>query len=143
MAKTAREERTIFCSGPNWEGDGSKETSACKFGESMTTTSERYKCSHCSIRQIPESALADADGIKKSEPKKALENQVPELTLVEAETTPVEEVEAETPVEEVEAETPVEEVEAEAEISPLAIVTQLDSPPKKKARTAKKKRRRF
>ena len=91
----------------------------------MTTTSERYKCSHCSIRQIPESALADADGIKKSEPKKALENQVPELTLVEAETTPV------------------EEVEAEAEISPLAIVTQLDSPPKKKARTAKKKRRRF
>lgn len=131
MAKAIREERVVFCSGPQWEGDGSKATSACKFGDSMKTTTDRYKCSYCSTRQTPENIYADADGIKKSEPKKALENQVPELTIVETETTV-----KSTPVES----TVVEEVE-EAEIS---VVTQSDSlPKKKKARTAKKKRRRF
>lgn len=61
MAKkktTPKTERTIYCSGQNWEGDGSKKTSSCPFGYSIVSTAERYKCSHCTTKQLPRDILS-------------------------------------------------------------------------------------
>lgn len=47
MAKRSRKpskpnpERIIYCSGPEWEGDGSKSASACPFVDSTLTTADR------------------------------------------------------------------------------------------------------
>jgi len=68
-------ERIIYCSGPNWEGDGSKSTSACRFGDSMTTTTNRYKCSHCLAGRTPDEVHASANGIKNNDPIKALKEE--------------------------------------------------------------------
>lgn len=62
-AKINKVERTIYCSGPNWEGDGSKAASACKLEHSMKTLAERYKCSDCTQKT------------KKTAPDKALERK--------------------------------------------------------------------
>lgn len=76
MAKENKEERIFHCSGPKWEGDGSKATSACSFGDSMTAKN-RYKCSHCLTGQTPANIHADADGVK-AETAKAPENDASE-----------------------------------------------------------------
>jgi len=71
MAKRRRrqsqsEERTVYCSGPEWEGDGSKSTSACPFGHSMTTTATRYKCAHCAAKTGPGDVFADENGLTEA-----------------------------------------------------------------------------
>lgn len=71
------EERTIYCSGPNWDGDGSKESSKCPFDDSMKTTSKRYKCSHCVSKASPSGIHAGPNGIKKMDPANVLETEVP------------------------------------------------------------------
>lgn len=79
--KTVKEERTMYCVGPNWEGDGSKQTSACKFGSFKTGSADRYKCSDCVSGLTPEDVPANAAGAKRLEPKKALleENREPSV----------------------------------------------------------------
>lgn len=59
-------ERIIYCSGSEWDGDGSKSTSACPFGDSTLTTADRYKCSRCSVKLTPDKVYADSGGITKS-----------------------------------------------------------------------------
>jgi hypothetical protein len=66
-SQSKKEERVIYCSGPNWEGDGSKDSSPCKFGESMTTSAERFKCSYCAVGLSPNQIHADKNGIRVKE----------------------------------------------------------------------------
>jgi len=57
--------RTVYCSGPNWEGNGSKTSSTCPFHHSMDTMAIRYKCHNCSAKRDPDQILADENGITK------------------------------------------------------------------------------
>jgi len=59
-------ERTVHCSGPEWEGDGSRASSACPFGHSMQTTAARYKCGHCATKTTPDKVLADENGLTEA-----------------------------------------------------------------------------
>ncbi len=64
MAKKANNpERLIFCSGKTWEGDGSKQSSPCQFGESRVTSADRFKCHNCSVGTTPAKVLADENGV--------------------------------------------------------------------------------
>jgi len=76
--KPPRPERTLYCSGPNWDGDGSKQSSECPFNDSMISNAERYKCGHCTERQTPASIHADANGIrhKVNSPTKTKETEI-------------------------------------------------------------------
>lgn len=41
----------------------------------MKSTAERFKCSHCATGQTPEGIFAGPNGIKKSDPKNALNKE--------------------------------------------------------------------
>lgn len=59
-------EEIIYCSGPEWEGDGSKSTSACPFKDSKLTTAVEYKCGRCSVKLTPDKIYADSGGITEA-----------------------------------------------------------------------------
>lgn len=56
-------ERLIFCSGPAWIGDGSKETSRCPSNDSRRLSCSRYQCHYCATKSDPAKTLADANGL--------------------------------------------------------------------------------
>lgn len=66
MAKkqTKADERMLYCSGPNWEGDGSRDSSACKFNHSQLSTAKRYKCHCCATGLSPSHIHADHTGVR-------------------------------------------------------------------------------
>lgn len=88
----SKEER-IYCAGPNWEGDGSKATSVCQFGDSMVDRSgmgaDTYQCSRCTSEQTSENILVN-DAAEKQEVEKAPEitSQVHEAEIVETRSEP-------------------------------------------------------
>lgn len=55
-------EHLVHCSGPDWEGDGSKATSACSLKQSRVLTATRYKCHYCVAKLTRDSIFADHDG---------------------------------------------------------------------------------
>lgn len=59
-------EKIIYCSGPEWEGDGSKSTSACPFKDSMLTFAVEYKCGRCSVKLTLDKIYANADGVTEA-----------------------------------------------------------------------------
>jgi len=64
MAKRSNNpERLIYCSGPSWEGDGSKVSSPCQFGASLTTVANRFKCHYCAVGMTPSDIYADENGV--------------------------------------------------------------------------------
>ena len=141
QAREARQERLIYCSGLNWEGDGSKD-SACRFGASMKSTVERFKCSHCATGQTPEGIFAGPNGIKKSDPNYALNK---EEQVSQTEETPAPESEEPVRVSPIVEGGSVEPVE-EKEVAEHVVETEVKAEPVvKKQRVAKrrKKRRRF
>ena len=132
-------ERLIYCSGPNWEGNGSIESSTCQFGESMKTTTNRYRCSYCSTGQTPEGIYASAAGVKKQESKKALAPKGPP----EEEDIEFSEIMEESKA--VEMVAPTEEI---TEMEPVQVAATSEDPEtvevsKKKAPRRTRKRRRF
>lgn len=134
--------KLVYCSGRKWEGNGSKETSTCEFGDSMKTTVDRYKCSHCATGQTPENILANADGIRQIKPPKALSDndavlQTKDDPVQTGKEMPVIEATSERETVETTVETEQETVETTAEIVPLAEATK---PRKSKQR---RRRRRF
>lgn len=66
--KEKQEERVIYCSGPNWEGDGSKSSSTCRFGDSMKTTAALYKCSRCTLRRSVPPPIVPTQETKGGDP---------------------------------------------------------------------------
>lgn len=70
MAKSRRrnkeiaheKEHLVHCSGPDWEGDGSKATSGCPFKQSLVLTAIRYKCHYCVVKLARDSIFANHDG---------------------------------------------------------------------------------
>ncbi len=57
-------EHPSYCAGPAWDGDGSKASSRCPFGDSRVVAATRYKCHHCANGLTPSKIYADANGIK-------------------------------------------------------------------------------
>lgn len=74
-------EHVIYCSGPDWIGDGSKATSPCPFAASqMTSTAARFKCSDCTQRRTPALQKAETDIVEETLPEEAA---LKEVTLEE------------------------------------------------------------
>lgn len=58
-------EHLIHCSGPDWEGDGSKASSACPFKRSRVLAATRYKCRYCAAKLAPNDIFANHNGPTK------------------------------------------------------------------------------
>lgn len=56
-------EQLLFCSGPGWEGDGSKETSRCPSNDSRRLTCSKYQCHYCAMKMDPAKTLANEKGL--------------------------------------------------------------------------------
>lgn len=66
MAKRKYEpevEKLLYCSGPNNEGDGTKETSKCPRLDNRKLKCATYRCSYCCSRTDPNKTLVNENGI--------------------------------------------------------------------------------
>ena len=59
-------ERLLHCSGPHWEGDGSKAKSTCPFKQSRVLAATRYQCHCCATKLGVNDILADHNGPTKA-----------------------------------------------------------------------------
>lgn len=56
-------EQLLYCSGPDWAGDGTKNTSTCPILDNRTVIASRYQCEYCSLKKDPRKVvLVDKSG---------------------------------------------------------------------------------